>query len=277
MTRLSLDFEYLRALVREQSGVVLEAHKNYLAELHLDKLATQTGFESIAAFTEHLKTIPFSHLHIQAIEALLTSETSFFRDRSPFESLQTAVLPPLIQSRASQRCINIWSAGCSTGQEPYSIAILIRESFPELLPWTIHLIASDFSQQSLDRAQQGIYTNLEISRGLPPKLRDRYFHSTGQIWQINDEIRQMVEFQQLNLIHPWDSLPEMDVIFLRNVLIYFNSNTKQSILNKVQRHLREDGYLFLGSGETTFYLDPRFEAIHGKASLYHRLRNEPIR
>lgn len=273
MASSPLDFEYLCTLVLEQSGVVLEPHKDYLAELHLDKLASEAGFESIAAFTEHLKTIPFSNLHIQAIEALLISETSFFRDRYPFEALQNSVLPALIQSRSTYRSINIWSAGCSTGQEPYSIALLIRESFPELSTWTLRLIASDFSKRSLNRAQQGVYTNLEISRGLTPAMRDRYFHQVGHSWQINDEIRQMVEFQHLNLIHPWNSLPEMDIIFLRNVLIYFDSDTKQSILNKVQRYLQEDGYLFLGGGETTFYLDPRFEAIHGKTSLYHRIRN----
>lgn len=272
MPHPSLDFDYLRILVREQTGVVLEAHKDYLAELHLDKLASQSGFESIAAFTEHLKTIPFNGLHIQAIEALLINETSFFRDSYPFETLRTVVLPSLIQSRATERAITIWSAGCSTGQEPYSIAILIRESFPELLSWTIRLIASDFSRQSINRAEQGLYSNLEMGRGLIPSLRDRYFYRLRDSWQIKDEIRQMVEFRQLNLIHSWHSLPQMDIVLLRNVLIYFNSETKQSILYKVRHHLKQDGYLFLGSGETTSYLDPSFEPVHGKASLFHRLR-----
>lgn len=273
MTSPPFDFTYLRTLVLEQSGVVLEPHKDYLAELHLDRVATQAGFTSIAALIEHLKTSPSSPLHIQTVEALLISETSFFRDRYPFETLQNTVLPALTQSRSQQQSISIWSAGCSTGQEPYSIAMLICESFPELSTWKIRLMASDLSAQSLSRAQQGVYTHLEVSRGLSPQLRDRYFHPVGKFWQINDTIRQMVEFRQLNLIHPWGSLPDMDVIFLRNVLIYFNSETKQLILNKVQHYLREDGYLFLGGGETTFYLDPRFEAVHGKTSLYHRLRN----
>lgn len=273
MAQVPLDFDYLRTLVFEQSGVVLEAHKDYLAELHLDKLATQSGFESIAAFTEHLKTIPFGNLHGQAVEALLISETSFFRDRYPFEALRTSVLPSLIESRSNKRTLNIWSAGCSTGQEPYSLAMLIHESFPELKNWTVRLIASDLSTRSLDRAQQGLYSNLEISRGLTTGMCDRYFHKVGNSWQINNEIRQMVEFRKLNLLHSWNTLPDMDVIFLRNVLIYFNNDTKQAILDKVKHYLREDGFLFLGSGETTFYLDPRFEAVHGKTSLYHRLRN----
>lgn len=267
------DFEYLRGLVREQSGVVLEPHKDYLAALYLGKIASQAGFDSIAALIEHLKKTPFGALHNQAIEALVISETSFFRDRSPFEALNSSVLPSLIQSRACERSLKIWCAGCSTGQEPYSIAILIREAFPHLATWTIRIIATDFSKKVLDRAQKGQYSNLEVGRGLTPSLRDRYFRQVGQSWQIIDDIQNMIEFRQLNLIHPWNSLPQMDIIFLRNVLIYFDLDTKRSILNKVQHTLREDGYLFLGSGETTFHLDPRFEAIHNQTSLYHRLRS----
>lgn len=269
----SFDFDYLRQLVRQQSGVVLEPHKDYLAALHLGQIAADAGFPSIAAFVEHLKGTALSELHLHAVDALVIKETSFFRDRSPFETLKSSVIPALLQSRSNERAINIWCAGCSTGQEPYSIAILIREAFPELLTWTIRLIATDFSKQVLDRAQRGQYTDLEMSRGLPCELRDRYFHRVGQAWQINDEIRQMVQFRRLNLIRSWDSLPNMDVIFLRNVLIYFDIDTKRSILNQVKSYLQADGYLFLGSGETTFHLDPKFEAIQSKTSFYHRLRS----
>lgn len=272
MTAPPFDFEYLRQLVREQSGVVLEPHKDYLAALHLDRIAAEAGFGSIAALIEYLKSRALSPLHFQAIEALVINETSFFRDHSPFEALKSSILPTLIQSRSSNRSIHIWCAACSTGQEPYSIAMLIREAFPELSTWTIRLIATDFSQQVLERAQQGQYTNLEISRGLSPQLRDRYFYKTQQFWQIRDEIRQMVEFQPLNLIHSWKALPKMDIIFLRNVLIYFDIDTKRAILNQVQHYLQADGYLVLGGGETTFHLDPRFEAIQSQTSLYHRLR-----
>ncbi len=273
MPSSSFDFEYLRELVRQQSGVVLEPHKDYLATLHLGKIADQAGFESIAPFVESLKTTPFGDRHLQSIEALLTGETFFFRDRYPFEALQTYVFPALIQSRSDRRAINIWSAACSTGQEPYSIAMLIRDCFPELSTWKIRLIASDFSQKALDQAQQGQYTNLEISRGLSPAMRDRYFRPIGQSWQIVDEIRQMVEFRQLNLIRPWVALPELDIIFLRNVLIYFDVDKKQAVLDQVQRHLQPDGYLFLGGGETTLHLNSRFEVIHNRTSLYHRLRS----
>ncbi len=273
MSTLMFDFDYLRELVRTQSAIVLEPYKSYLAELHLEPIAEKSGFDSIAAFVEHLKKIPFNHLHIQAIEALVTNETSFFRDRYPFETLKSLVLPSLIQSHLSDRTIHIWCAACSTGQEPYSIAILIRENFPLLATWNIRLIASDFSKKALDRAQKGEYTDLEMNRGLTPTLRDRYFRQTERSWQISDELRQMVEFRQMNLIHTWTSLPKLDVIFLRNVLIYFDTETKQSILHNVQQYLQPDGYLFLGGGETTFHLDSRFETIRGEKSLYHRLRS----
>lgn len=267
------DFEYLRELVREQSAVVLEPHKDYLATLHLSKLASQLEFESIAALIEHLKNTPFNDLHLQVIEALLNNETSFFRDRYPFTTLQTVVLPALMNSRSRERSINIWCAACSTGQEPYSIAILIRDAFPELLNWNIHLIASDFSEKALDRARKGQYTNLEVNRGLSPTLRDRYFRPSGESWQIVDEIQQMIEFRQLNLIHPWTPLPKLDIVFLRNVLIYFDLDTKRSVLNKVQDCLQHNGYLFLGGGETLFHLGSKFEAIQSKTSVYHQLRN----
>ncbi|MGG6265935.1 CheR family methyltransferase [Leptolyngbya sp. AN03gr2] len=267
------DFEYLRRLVQEQSGVVLEPHKDYLAVLHLERVSERAGYDSMNSFIEHLKRSSFSDLHLQAIEALVINETSFFRDRDPFEILRSSVFPTLIQSRSSSRAIHIWCAACSTGQEPYSIAMLIREAFPELATWTIRLIATDFSKQALDRAQQGIYTNLEISRGLPSNFRDRYFRQVGRSWQISSEIRKMVEFQELNLIQPWNSLPPMDIIFLRNVLIYFDLETKRSVFDRVQQTLQPDGYLFLGGGETTLYLNSRFETIQTTMGLYHRLRS----
>ncbi|MCU0552269.1 MAG: protein-glutamate O-methyltransferase CheR [Leptolyngbya sp. Prado105] len=273
MLSSAFDFEYLCNLVREKSGVVLDLHKDYLATLHLSPIVTQAKFESLAAFVDFLKQSPFGQFHLQAIEALLINETSFFRDRYPFEVLKSLVFPALIQSRSAQKTIHIWCAACSTGQEPYSIAMLIREAFPELLSWQIWIIASDFSSLALDRARIGKYTTLEINRGLTSELRDRYFQQTGQSWQAIDKIRQMIEFRQLNLIESWHSLPQMDIIFLRNVLIYFDLETKRSILNKVQHTLQPDGYLFLGGGETTFHLSSRFEAVRNQTSLYHRLRN----
>ncbi|MFQ4141073.1 protein-glutamate O-methyltransferase CheR [Chlorogloeopsis sp. ULAP02] len=268
------DFNYLRQLVHEHSAVVLYADKTYLAELHLQPIAESTGFASITDLITHLRTQPFSSLHVQVIEALVTNETSFFRDIYPFEALKRFVLPELVKIRAIERSLNIWCAACSNGQEPYSIAMLIREHFPMLASWSVRLIASDFSNKVLTRARQGSYNQLEIQRGLPKPLRDRYFQKREGNWQIKDEIRQMVEFHQINLMQSWLSLPQIDVIFLRNALIYFDLTTKKDLLKKVKQQLRPNGYLFLGSGETTISLDDSFERVQLDKSTCYRLHNK---
>lgn len=267
----SLDFGYLRKLVRQHSAVVLNADKEYLAELHLGKLAVSAGFDSISSLVAHLQTQPFGDLHFRAIELLVTTETSFFRDVYPFEALKNFILPELIERRKKERSLKIWCAACSSGQEPYSIAMLVREYFPTLLNWNLRLIASDFSGQILARARQGRYTQLEISRGLSLSLRDKYFQQQDNQWQIASNIGQMVEFRQINLIDSWSSLPEMDIIFLRNVLIYFDTETKKTILAKVRRLLKPDGYLFLGGGETTLNLDNAFKRVQIEKSVCHQL------
>jgi chemotaxis protein methyltransferase CheR len=267
------DFEYLRQLVYEHSAVVLSADKIYLAELHLQPIAESAGFAFIAELVKYLRTQPFGNLHIQTIEALVTNETSFFRDHHPFEALKQYVLPELIKKRAIERSLNIWCAACSHGQEPYSIAMLIREHFPLLINWSIRLIASDFSTKVLTRAEKGHYNQLEINRGLPKNLRDKYFHRLDSHWQIKDEIRQMAEFRQINLMESWSSLPEIDVIFLRNVLIYYDIATKKALLIKVKQQLKTDGYLFLGSAETTINLDGSFKQVSLNKGICYQLHN----
>jgi chemotaxis protein methyltransferase CheR len=267
------DFEYLRQLVHEHSAVVLSADKSYLAELHLQPIAESAGFTLISELVAYLKTQPFNNLHVQTIEALVTNETSFFRDHHPFEALRQYILPELIKKRAIERSLNIWCAACSNGQEPYSIAMLIREHFPLLTNWSIRLIASDFSTKVLTRAEKGHYNQLEINRGLSENLRDKYFHRLDNDWQIKDEIRQMAEFRQINLMESWSSLPEIDVIFLRNVLIYYDLATKKALLKKVKQQLRTDGYLFLGSAETTVNLDGSFKQVSFNKGICYQLHN----
>ncbi|MDZ8189912.1 MAG: protein-glutamate O-methyltransferase CheR [Nostoc sp. ChiSLP02] len=267
------DFEYLRQLVHEHSGIVLFGDKTYLAELHLQPIVESSGFTSIAELINYLRNHPFNNLHLQTIEALVTTETSFFRDKHPFEALKEYVLPELIKQRAIERSLNIWSAACSNGQEPYSIAILIQEHFPILINWPVKLIASDFSTKVLDRARQGHYNQLEINRGLSQNIRDKYFQKLNNDWQINEEIRQMVDFRQFNLVQTWPYLPQFDVIFLRNVLIYFDIATKKALLKKVKQQLRPDGYLFLGSGETTINLDRSFRLVKFDRHICYQLHN----
>ncbi|MDZ8049959.1 MAG: CheR family methyltransferase [Aulosira sp. ZfuVER01] len=267
------DFQFLRELVYNHSAVVLHADKTYLAELYLQPIAESAGFASIADLVNYLRNQAFSTLHSQVIESLVTNETFFFRDRHPFEALKNFVLPELINKRTIERSLNIWCAACSNGQEPYSIAMLIREHFPMLASWSVKLIASDFSSKVLARARQGRYNQLEIQRGLPKNLCDRYFYKLDRDWQIHDEILQMVEFRQINLVQSWSSLPKSDVIFLRNVLIYFDISTKKALLKKIKQQLSPDGYLFLGNAETTIHLDTAFKRVQFDKAICYRLNN----
>lgn len=270
MATSSFDFNYIRKLVREHSGVALEADKDYLAELHLEPLARQAGVDSIAELVLKLRTQPFNRLHVQAIEALMTYETSFFRDIHPFQALQNFLLPEFLKQRAVERTLNIWCAACASGQEPYSIAMLIHEHFPMLANWTLRLIASDISAEILARARIGRYSQLEVNRGLSETLREKYFQKQGNEWQLKENIRRMVEFRSFNLIEPWPLLPPMDIIFMRNVLIYFNMETKKAMLGKVRQLIKPDGYLFLGGSETTINLDNSFERVQFDKTVCYR-------
>lgn len=273
MTINRADFEWVCKLVRDRAGVVLSTDKAYLVESRLAPLIKDVGVSSISQLIAQLRPQPFNDIHRRIIEAMVTTETSFFRDNCPFDILKQYILPELIQQRKTRRVLNIWSAACSSGQEPYSIAILLDEHFPELFAWNVQLIASDISHQILDRARQGCYNQQEISRGLPPSLREKYFQHSSNKWQIDAQIRQRVDFTHVNLAENWPSMPQMDIIFLRNVLIYFDVRTKQTILTKARQLLQPDGYLFLGGGETTLNLDPAFKPIQLDKAICYRLRD----
>ncbi len=189
----------------------------------------------------------------------------------PFESLRTKVLPALIEARSRERGLNIWSAACSTGQEPYTVAMIIREYFPELGQWTCRIWASDLARKVVERARPGIYSQIEINRGMPAKLLVKYFRRERLKWILNDEIRGMIEFFELNLARRWPSMVPMDLIFLRNALIYFDVETKRNILAQVRRVLRPDGYLLLGNSETTLGVDDGFERLADDRGGWHQL------
>ena len=273
MTITRADFEWVCKLVRDRAGVVLSTDKTYLVESRLAPLIKDIGVSSISQLIAQLRPQPFNDIHWRIIEAMVTTETSFFRDSCPFDILKKYILPELIQQRQTRRVLNIWSAACSSGQEPYSIAILLNEHFPQLFTWKLQLIASDISHQILDRARQGCYNQQEISRRLPPSLREKYFQYSNNKWQIDAQIRQRVDFTQFNLTEKWPLMPQMDIIFLRNVLIYFDVQTKQTILTKARQLLQPDGYLFLGGGETTLNLDPAFEPVQFDKAICYRLRD----
>jgi chemotaxis protein methyltransferase CheR len=263
------DLDYVRQLVRERTAIVLEADKQYLIESRLDPVARKAGYESLSDMIQDMRGKPYARLHHQAVEAMTTNETSWFRDRSPYDALRQHILPDLIQMRAASRTLTIWSAACSTGQEPYSTAIVIHDHFPQLHSWNLRILASDFSEEVLNRAREGKYTQLEINRGLPAALLVKHFEHKGAQWQLKDHIRQMVKFGVVNLAQQWPPMPPVDVVLLRNVMIYFDVETKRSILAGVRRILRPGGYLLLGNAETTLNLDDRFQRVEfGKAACY---------
>lgn len=219
-----------------------------------------------------MRAVPNADLQRKVVEALANNETSFFRDVYPFEGLRQSIIPELMQRRAGQQCLRIWCAACSSGQEPYSVAMLVREHFPALTTWNVQIIGSDLSTEILRRARQGCYGQLDINRGLPARLLVKYFVNVGSGWQLKDEIRRMVEFRNINLIDTWPALAPLDVILLRNVLIYFDVTMKKRILQRVRQALRPDGYLLLGGAETTLNLDDMFERVQFERSCCYRLR-----
>jgi chemotaxis protein methyltransferase CheR len=269
---LTLDppnFEYVRKLVHDHSAIALEPGKEYLVESRLLPLARKTGLTTVRELVARLRRGPIGALHAQVVEAMTTNETSFFRDHHPFEALRKEVLPALIAARGTRQSLAIWSAACSGGQEPYSVAILLREYFPQLRDWHVQIIASDLSQNVLDRAVQGRYSQLEVNRGLPAPLLVKYFRQSGRHWEIAPEVRKLVRFTRLNLAEPWPPLPLFDVVLLRNVLIYFTPETKRRILPRIRRQLAADGALLLGGAETTLGIDDGWTRInHGQTSTY---------
>lgn len=252
--------KYIADLILRRSAIVVAPSKAYLVESRLMPIARAHGYSKLDELVAALKRPTGRALVDEVVDAMTTNESSFFRDLHPFNTLKNEVLPGLIESRSKERVLNIWSNACSSGQEIYSIAMLIRENFPALAGWRIRLLATDLSGQMLEKAALGKFTQTEINRGLPLPMVLKYFKRDGVSWRICDEIRKMVDFQPLNLIDPWPStLPKMDIVFLRNVLIYFSVDTKQQILNKLHRNMRSDGVLFLGGSETTMNLDVPFK------------------
>lgn len=265
-------FEFVRAMVKGQAGIVLEPGKEYLVESRLLPLARREGFESIDELLDRVRGPFGGGLAQRVIEAMTTNETTFFRDTEPFEVLRTQVLPELVERNKLTRRLSIWYAASSTGQEPYSVSMLIREHFPQLLTWEIRQLATDLSPLALARAREGLYTQVEINRGLPAAYLVRYFDKSGNAWQLKDCVRSMVRFEELNLVRPWPAMPPFDVVLIRNVLIYFDIEAKKNILGRVRRILRPDGFLFLGGAETTLNLDDGFERQQGGRGGCYRLR-----
>jgi chemotaxis protein methyltransferase CheR len=272
MAITSADFTYIADLVRRGSAIVLEPGKEYLVESRLLPVAREAGTDTIAGLVQQLRREPGEGLRDQVVEAMTTNETSFFRDVHPFTALADTVLPELLEARRAQRRVDVWCAAASSGQEPYSVAMLLDELLGNDSGWQLRVLASDLSQRMLDRTELGVYSQLEVNRGLPVQRLLRHFERQGHQWRAKENLRSMIRTQALNLDGPWPAMPAMDVVLLRNVLIYFDVPTKKRVLAKVRQVLRPDGYLFLGGAETTLGLDDSYERVQvGRAPAY-RLR-----
>lgn len=265
------DFDFVCRLVRDRCAVVVEPGKEYLVESRLTPLARQAGLGSVGELVGRLRADPGNGLATRVVEAMVNTETSFFRDHHPFETLRTAVLPDLIDRRAAERRLSAWSAACSTGQEPYSLALLLREHFPRLAGWEVGLLGTDVSAEVLARARAGRYSQIEVNRGLPVSFLMKYFRQHGTEWELHEDVRRAVEFREMNLARDWPPLPPFDLVFLRNAMIYFDVPTKKAILGRVAKLLRPGGYLLLGGAETTFGLDDAFRRVDGLKGGFYQL------
>lgn len=253
------DAEYVRKLIYAGSGNVVGAEKTYLLEARLAPVAKRNGFDSFDKMIGALRLRTVSRLQQEIVEAMTINESYFFRDDYPFKTLRDFVLPELVRKRAAARRLVIWSAAAATGQEAYSIAMVVREHFPQLLAWDLTILGTDLATDVLDRARRGRYSQLEVTRGLPPEMLRRYFARVGDEYEIDSKVRAMVQFKPLNLLGPWAGIPRADVVFLRNVMIYFDQKTKRTILGQVRATLQPDGYLFMGGAESPMGVDPTFE------------------
>jgi chemotaxis protein methyltransferase CheR len=266
-------YAYLQRLLVERTGIVLEPGKEYLVEARLHALMETEGFGSVSALLGALQMDERKGpLHRRAVEAMLNAETSFFRDHYPFEALRSTLLPELLAARAGAKSLNVWCAATASGQEAYSIAMLLLEHMPALREWSVRILATDVSETILRRAQEGVYRQIEVNRGLPASYLVKYFERAGEDWRVKERVREMVQFSHLNLIEPWPSFPRPDVILMRNVLLYFSSDARRTIMQNVTKVLRSDGYLFLGGSETMQVADRTFEAVRIGKAICYRIR-----
>jgi chemotaxis protein methyltransferase CheR len=268
MTIAAADFAYVRDLVHRRSAVFLESGKEYLVESRLLPIAQASGEGTLDRLVARLRRSPDGPLHTQVVEAMMTNETSWFRDHHPFHALESVILPDLLARRATQRRLTAWSAAAASGQEAYSIAMVLHERLGGDPTWQLHVLATDLSAEMVRRIRAGRYSQLEVNRGLPAARLVRHFTRAGTEWQVNEPLRRLVDARQLNLAAPFPPLPPVDVLFLRNVLIYFQEQTRRQIFDRVRKVLRPDGYLVLGGAETALNVDAFERVPLDKATVY---------
>jgi chemotaxis protein methyltransferase CheR len=262
-----LDYEYLRKLLKDQSGLDLSVDKHYLIDSRLLPLSHKCGLPGIRELVEKIKG-GAAATAAQVVEAMTTNETFFFRDKAPFDHFRLSVVPEILRARAGRRSMRIWCAAGSTGQEPYSLAMCLKEMGSAIAGWRIEILATDLSLEVIEKSRAGLYSQVEVQRGLPIQLLVKHFKQVGEFWLINSDIRAMVQHRQLNLLHDFSHLGVFDVVFCRNVLIYFDRDTKTNILNRLAKATEPDGYLVMGAAETLVGLTDAFGPISDRRGLH---------
>ncbi|SCA57817.1 Chemotaxis protein methyltransferase (modular protein) [Candidatus Terasakiella magnetica] len=264
------DFQFLATLVKERSGLVLTQDKSYLLESRLMPVARKRGMKGLEDLVAAMKTRMDNTLADEITEAMTTNESFFFRDIKPFDIFRDTVLPNLLKTRASKKTFRIWCAAASSGQEPYSIAMVLKEAAAQLAGWRIEIVGTDISKEMLDKAQAGLYSQFEVQRGLPVQQLVKYFKKRDDLWQIDSALRGMVQYKEFNLLEDMKSLGTFDVVFCRNVLIYFDQQTKGDVLGRMAKQMSEDGVLYLGGAETVLGISDAFKPVQGLRGIYSR-------
>jgi len=270
------DLEFVARLVHDDAGIVIDASKGYLVQDRLDAVARRAGLESVASLVRELRGPRGSRLHDTVVDALTTNETLFFRDESPFTTLERTVLPWLAERRADSRRLSVWCAAASTGQEPYSVAMCLRDTLRSVETWRLSILATDISPTALERARAARYTSFDIGRGLPEDKKRRWFVPDGRDWTLRQEIRSLVEFRRFNLLYADQQPGPFDLIFVRNVLIYFDVETKSRILRAMTRALAPDGLLVLGAGESILKLGVDLVRAANLPGAYYTRPGHPL-
>ena len=264
------DFEFVSQLVKDRSGLVLTSDKAYLLESRLMPVARRHAMKGLEDLVQEMRARRAEDLLREVTEAMTTNESFFFRDIKPFDIFRTVVLPGVMKNRPSSKHIRIWCAAASSGQEPYSLAIILKEEAAKLNGWRVDILGTDIATEILHKAKAGIYSQFEVQRGLPIQLLLKYFQKVDDMWQVSPELRAMVQFRELNLLNTLSGLGRFDVVFCRNVLIYFDQQTKTQVLERISSQMPEDGFLFLGGAETVLGISEKFKPLVGQRGVYCR-------
>jgi chemotaxis protein methyltransferase CheR len=269
------DFDYISKLLKDKSGLVLTKDKSYLLESRLMPLARKRGFKGLDDLIGQLRRRDMA-LEKEITEAMTTNESFFFRDSKPFDQFRQVVIPNILKTRASKRSFRIWCAAASSGQEPYSLAMILKEEAAKFAGWRIEIVGTDLSSEILKKARAGLYSQFEVQRGMPVQLLVKYFKKKDEMWEIDPTIRNMVQYKEWNLLESLTALGQFDVVYCRNVLIYFDQPTKSKVLEGVQKQMPDDGVLYLGGAETVLGVTQAFKPIPGQRGVYAVNRKEGV-